>query len=193
MSLVEKLRAAFRDVAEASTVKVEFGLPPKVQFEWDGKSINAMYKTSHIVSYEIVMSFTDRYIFYEDLSYIESHDPVTKLREAEENFAKSAKEILTQGDPGRMHLASLFHTCIPLIADCRRKLEDAPGPESLKVRVRNNIPEMRSKVIPRMEILASFLPADDDGGKELASRIARARATLSPEQLQASLTQVRVS
>lgn len=191
MSFFEKLRAGLRNVAEGSKVKVEFGLPPKVQFEWDGKSINAMHKTAQIVSYEMTMCFTDQQICYDDLAYIDLSNLDGKFREAEKGFKEAALKIIDEGDPGSIHLAELFSVCVPIIADHRRILQRAPGPESLRIGAAREIPEMRSKIVPYMETLAAFLPSPSLAEGRLVDCIGWARSSMTPEQIAASQPKIQ--
>jgi hypothetical protein len=193
MSVVESLRATLRNVADSAKLEIEFGLPPNVKFALDGKAINAMQKTSQIISYELMMCFTDRQIFYDDLEYIDFSDLPKKFREAEDEFKQAAKYVFENGDPGRIHLAELFTACVPIIADHRRVIERAPDPESVKRTAGREIPQMRSEVVPYMETLAAFLPSASVTEERLVACIAQARASMTPEQLEASEPRVRAS
>jgi hypothetical protein len=192
MTLVETLRASLRNIAEGSTAKIEFGLPPKVQLEWDGKSINAMQKTSQIISYELMMCFTDRQIFFHDVSYLSPEDILKKLKEAGEEFSQAAKYVFENGDPGRIHLAEVFTACVPIISDHRWSIERASDAETAKQAAVTEIPQMRSEIVPYMETLAAFLPARSLTEGQLNSRIAQARDSMTPEQREASQPRLRI-
>ena len=108
MALLEKMKAAAKNLSASTEIEIEFGIPPTTKIKMSGKVLEDVIRSSYLISHAVMMSFTDRPVFWHPIQTINLEYLVEDLRGREKEFAEKSVEIRKDSAPGSVHLSGFF-------------------------------------------------------------------------------------
>jgi hypothetical protein len=193
MSVFQQRFRQFLDaVVRSVEAEIAFGISPEIKVRFNTESLRNMPRDNQNISFHLIMCFTDNRLFWEEIGQIDGSLAIELCRATERNLADASNSIIASNQAGTVNFASLFSACIVPVADFRRSVSEQNTRDEEQALILRDLPQLRSKILPYMEIIGAFLGESHIHHNEFSQKLSQARLTMTSDQVSASVPSINV-